>query len=181
MYVAGFSLVGQQTAWRLLFLTGALPALLVIYLRRNITDAPVYVEARESTRGSLVAIFRPDLLRYTVFASLLATGCQGGYYTLATWLPTFLNKSRGLPVVGVGGYLFFLVTGAFAGYLCGGYFTDRLGRLNTFRLFAVLSAVLVLLYTQLPAGAGGYVIYLGFPLGFCASAIFSGFGAYLSE
>ncbi|MGQ0839680.1 MFS transporter [Actinokineospora sp.] len=180
-YTLVFSLMEPDLAWRVLFVTGALPALLVVYLRRGIEDAPVFTEHRQEARGSLRAIFRRDLLRTTVFASLLATGCQGGYYTLATWLPAFLSKERGLTVIGTGGYLAFLITGAFLGYLTGGYFADRLGRKNTFRLFAVLSAALVLLYTQLPASAGGYVMYLGFPLGFCSSAIFSGFGAFLAE
>ncbi len=39
----------------------------------------------------------------------------------------------------------------------------------------------MMLYTQLPSDAGDWVLYLGFPLGFCSSAIFSGFGAYLAE
>jgi MFS family permease len=91
------------------------------------------------------------------------------------------QKERGLPVVGVGGYLFFLIGGAFVGYLTAGYLADRMGRKNTFRLFAVGSGVLLVLYTQLPSGAGTAVMFLGFPLGFCASAIFSGFGAFLAE
>jgi MFS family permease len=181
-YTLVFNLFDEEVAWRVLFLTGALPALAVIWIRRKVEDAPIYTERREqATHGSLKAIFRTDLLRTTVFASVLATGCQGGYYTIATWLPAFLKTERGLSVVGTGGYLFFLITGAFAGYLTGGYFTDRLGRKNTFRIFAVLSGALLLLYTQLPASTGSTVMYLGFPLGFCASAIFSGFGSYLAE
>jgi MFS family permease len=180
MYTLVFTIFDDTTAWRVLFITGALPALAVIYIRRQVTDAPIYQENRHSTRGSLVAIFRPDLIKRTVFLSLLATGCQGGYYTMATWLPSYL-KDRSLPVAGVGGYLYFLVTGAFLGYLTGGYLTDRWGRKNTFRLFAVLSGILLVLYTRLPAGAGTAVMFLGLPLGFTASAIFSGFGSYLAE
>jgi MFS family permease len=181
MYTLVFNIFDDRTAWRVLFITGALPALAVIYIRRKVTDAPVYTEHRQqAAHGSLAAIFKPDLLSTTIFLSLLATGCQGGYYTMATWLPSYL-KDRGLPVSGVGGYLYFLVTGAFVGYLTGGYLTDRLGRKNSFRIFAVLSAVLLILYTRLPASAGTAVMYLGFPLGFSASAIFSGFGSYLAE
>lgn len=182
VYELVFNLVDQDLAWRILFFTGALPALAVFWIRRKVTDAPHYVERKHlAARGSLAAIFRPDLLRTTIFASLLATGCQGGYYTIATWLPSYLKKERGLPVVGVGGYLFFLIGGAFVGYLTAGYLTDRMGRKNTFRLFAVGSGVLLVLYTQLPSSAGTAVMFLGFPLGFCASAIFSGFGAFLAE
>jgi predicted MFS family arabinose efflux permease len=116
-----------------------------------------------------------------VFASLLATGCQGGYYTIATWLPNYLRTNRGLPTTGVGGYLYFLIVGAFLGYLTGGYLTDRIGRKNSFRLFAIASGILLVLYTRLPNSAGTAVMFLGLPLGFTASAIFSGFGSFLAE
>jgi MFS family permease len=182
VYTVLFSLFNQDLAWRLLFVTGALPALAVIYIRRNVADAPAYTDSqRQAARGSLAAIFKPDLASRTFFAALLATGCQGGYYTLATWVPTYLKTERGLSVVGTGGYLALLIGGAFCGYLTGGYLTDRIGRKTTFRIFAVLSGVLIVLYTQLPASANAYVLFLGFPLGFSSSAIFSGFGAYLSE
>jgi len=183
VYTVVFQLIGPELGWRVLFWTGALPAVLVLYVRWAVKDAPE-AEARrkESTdRGSFPAIFRGPLLRTTLFASLLATGVQGGYYGLFTWLPTYLKTARGLSVIGTGGYLFFLITGAFVGYICGGYVTDRLGRKKTFVLFAVLSAALIVGYTLIPAGANTAILFLGFPLGFCASAIFSGFGSYLAE
>jgi MFS family permease len=182
VYTLVFNVFDEGTAWRVLFLTGAAPALLVFYLRRNLAEAPVFLEHRQThDRPPLLTIFRRPLAGTTFFASLLATGCQGGYYTLATWVPSYLKNDRGLSVVGTGGYLTFLISGAYCGYLTGGYFTDRLGRKLTFRIFAVLSGIFIILYTQLPAGANSYVLFLGFPLGFTSSAIFSGMGAYLSE
>jgi MFS family permease len=182
VYTLVFNLVDDRTAWRVLFITGLLPALAVIYVRRKVVDSPHYLERRDlAARGSLKAIFQTDLMRTTVFASLLATGCQGGYYTIATWLPNYLKNNRGLPTTGVGGYLYFLIVGAFLGYLTGGYLTDRVGRKNSFRIFAIASAVLLVLYTRLPNGAGTAVMFLGLPLGFSASAIFSGFGSFLAE
>lgn len=181
-YTLVFELVDPTLAWRVLFWTGALPALLVIYLRRNIADAAIFAETRQnSARVSFFQIFRGGLARTTFLAALLATGAQGGYYTLATWVPFYLKTERGLSVIGTGGYLAFLITGAFSGYLTGGYFTDKIGRKKTFAMFAALSGLLIPLYTQLPASANAYVLFLGFPLGFTSSAIFSGFGAYLSE
>lgn len=189
VYTLVFSFVGDDLAWRVMFWTGALPALLVVWLRRRVHDAPQATAARErsAARGSFAAIFRPGtagtpgLLRTTVFAVLLSTGVQGGYYTLATWIPTYLKSERGLSVVGTGGYLAFLISGAFLGYLTGGYLTDRLGRRRNIWLFALLSAVCVLVYAHIPGSADTLLLVLGFPLGFCMSAIFSGFGSYLSE
>ncbi|MFI9646780.1 MFS transporter [Streptomyces sp. NPDC052040] len=189
VYTVVFSLVGDALAWRVMFWTGALPALLVLWMRRRVHDAPQARERREHSaeKGSFTAIFRrgtrgaPGLLRTTVFASLLSTGVQGGYYTLATWVPTYLKSERGLSVVGTGSYLTLLISGAFLGYLTGGHLTDRLGRRRTIWLFALLSALCVLVYANIPSGADTLLLVLGFPLGFCMSAIFSGFGSYLSE
>ncbi|MGH4030450.1 MFS transporter [Actinomycetota bacterium Odt1-20B] len=183
VYTLVFEFLDDDLAWRVMFWTGALPALLVIYVRRRVTDAPEAAEKRKhsSTKGSFTAIFRPDLLRVTLFAVLLSTGVQGGYYTLATWVPTYLKDERGLTVVGTGGYLTFLISGAFLGYLTGGYLTDKLGRKRNIALFAFLSALSILAYTNIPEGSNGLLLVLGFPLGFCMSAIFSGFGSFLSE
>lgn len=184
VYTLVFQFVSEDLAWRVLFWTGALPALLIIWVRRNLTDSETVTQRRESAgkrAGSFAAIFRRDLVRTTLFASVLATGVQGGYYTLATWLPTYLKKSRHLNVVGTGGYLFMLIGGAFLGYVSGGILADRIGRKRTIQLFAVLSVAFMVAYIQVPEGANTMVLILGFPLGFCTAAIFSSFGSFLSE
>ncbi|GAA2451329.1 MFS transporter [Streptomyces glaucus] len=183
VYTLVFSVADDDLAWRIMFWTGALPALLVVWVRRSVHDAPKAAAALEqgAGKGSFTAVFRPGLLRTTVFATLLSTGVQGGYYTLATWVPTYLKTERDLSVVGTGGYLAFLISGAFTGYLTGGYLTDRLGRRRNIWLFALLSAICIVAYADIPSGADTLILVLGFPLGFCMSAIFSGFGSYLSE
>ncbi|MFD9220150.1 MFS transporter [Streptomyces sp. NPDC060064] len=173
--------VNGDWSWRIMFWTGALPALLLVYLRRGVEDAPLSQRRVRTKSGKLSGIFTNGLARKTVFATLLATGVQGGYYTLATWLPTYLKTERGLTVVGTGGYLFALIGGAFLGYVSGGYLTDLLGRKKAIMLFGILSAALIFAYTHIPEGSNNLLLILGFPLGFTSSAIFSGFGSYLSE
>jgi len=111
---------------------------------------------------------------------LLCTGAQGGYYAITTWLPTFLRTERGLTVVGSTGYLALLIVGSFIGYVWGAYLADHIGRRKLFMVFAVLASLLVVAYTQLPI-SNQWMLFLGFPLGICASAYFSGIGAFLTE
>jgi MFS family permease len=180
VYLLVFELFAETTAWRVLMCIGILPALLILYIRRNVRDPEVYVEApkRESP---LKRIFAADLLKTTIFASILATGIQGGYYAMFTWIPTFLKKERDLTVVGTSGYLFVVIAGAFLGYLTAGLVHDRLGRRKTFALFASLAGTALVAYFAVPSGSNTTLLLIGFPLGFFASGCFSGFGSYLSE
>lgn len=190
-YTILFSLLPPATAWRVMFFIGIAPALLILYVRRGVDESEVFVATRKTVqtdrapqqaqRASIVQIFRPDLLRTTIFGALLATGVQGGYYAIFTWLPAYLKGTRGLTVVGTGGYLAVLIIGSFIGYVLSGYINDWWGRRLTFAVFSVASGVLIIGYTQLPAGANTLLLILGFPLGFFASGIFSGFGSYLAE
>jgi MFS family permease len=193
-YTIVFSLVSDEQGWRILMMLGILPALLILYVRRNVDDPEVFAETKrkeerrdeEAVRANateipLKQIFRTDLLKTTVFASILATGIQGGYYAMFTWIPTYLKEERSLSVVGTSGYLFVVIAGAFLGYLSAGFVHDRLGRKKSFTIFSALAGVSLVAYFLVPEGSNTTLLIIGFPLGFFASGCFSGFGSYLAE
>jgi MFS family permease len=136
--------VGPNPGWRYLFYLGILPALFVLYIRRNVDDPPVYRATRRAATGvsSLAGIFAPGIARTTFFASLLAIGVQSGYYALFTWMPTYLTKQRHIPAFTSGWYLYFLIAGSYIGYVSAGYINDALGRKRTFVLFSLCSAII---------------------------------------
>lgn len=180
-----FTLLSPDLAWRVLFWLGILPALLIIYVRRNLREPEVFLHAKRqekesNEKTSFLAIFSPALLKTTLLASLLIMGMQGGYYTITTWLPTFLKTERQLSVLGTGGYLLVIISGSFAGYLTSAWLSDHLGRKKCFMLFALMSLLIVTTYMQIPI-TDAQMMLLGFPLGFFVSGIFSGAGAFLSE
>jgi MFS family permease len=183
-YLITFELFPEGTAWRVLMCLGALPALLILYIRRNVEDPEVY-QRKEKRKPDdelpLRQILRGDLLKTTIAASVLATGIQGGYYAMFTWIPTYLKTERGLSIVGTSGYLFIVIAGSFLGYLTAGFVHDRLGRKKTFALFAMAAGASLVLYFLVPSGANTALLIVGFPLGFFASGCFSGFGSYLAE
>lgn len=181
-YLVAFEVFAETTAWRVLMCLGILPALLILYVRSRVEDPEVYREASKQDAGvPLKEILSAPLLKTTVAASVLATGIQGGYYAMFTWIPTYLKEERDLTVVGTSGYLFVVIAGAFLGYLTAGWVHDKLGRRRAFALFSALAGAALVLYFLVPAGSNGALLVVGFPLGFFASGCFSGFGSYLSE
>lgn len=181
LYTVVFGRLPEQTAWRVLFFAGIAPSLLVLYIRRYVEEPEVYRAARAtSTASHFLEIFSLPILRTTVLGALLATGAQGGYYAITTWLPTYLKTVRGLSVFGTGSYLGVVIAGSFCGYLVSAYLSDALGRRRNFFVFALGSMAAVLVYTLLPI-TDAQMLFLGFPLGFFASGIFSGMGAFFTE
>jgi MFS family permease len=180
-----FSYLPAESAWRWMFVIGALPALMVFYLRRYVTEPEIAAATRikqtaEGDHPALWEIFNGPILKTTILASLMATGCQGGYYAITFWVPRFLTTERKLSIVSSTGYLSALIIGSFIGYLVGAWLADRIGRRNLFLTFSLGAIAVVLLYTQLQL-SNELLWVLGFPLGFFASGYFSGVGAFLTE
>ncbi len=180
-----FSVFSQDVAWRALFWVGLTPALLVLFVRRFVKEPPVFAKAQQNLQAAgkqanFLEIFSPAMLKTTILTSLLSTGAQGGYYAITTWLPTFLRTERKLTVLGTGGYLAVIILGSLIGYWTSAWLTDRIGRRTNFILFAACSIVTVIAYTQIPVD-DAMMLFLGFPLGFFASGVFSGMGPFLTE
>lgn len=164
--------------WRVLFMIGLLPALLLLYIRRNVVEPEIF--RQKETRAPITAIFAPGLLRTTLPAALLMTGMQGGYHAITNWLPTYLRTSRGLSVLNSRDYLMVVIAGSFAGYVAGAFLTDKVGRKWHLVIYSLFCLATVFAYTHLDIGNDA-MLWLGFPLGFFSSGIFSSVGAYLSE
>jgi MFS family permease len=180
-----FSVLPPDQAWRWMFAIGALPAVLVFFLRRYVEEPKIAAEtlAKQKAAGdspALWEIFTPAIAKTTILASLAATGCQGGYYAITFWVPRFLTTERKLSIVGSTGYLATLIIGSFIGYLVGAWLADRIGRRNLFLIFSLGAIALILIYTQVTL-TNDVLWLLGFPLGFFASGYFSGIGAFLTE
>lgn len=180
-----FSLFPAEEAWRYMFALGALPALLIFYIRRSVPEPAVSTEARalekaSGDRPAIWEIFKPGIVGVTLLAALMSTGAQGGYYAITTWLPRFLTSERHLTIVGSTGYLAALIIGSFIGYLVGAWLADRIGRRLLFLIFSMGAIGIILVYTQVPL-TNDVLWFVGFPLGFFASGYFSGMGPFLTE
>ena len=181
LQAAIFTLLPAETAWRALFAIGALPALLIFFIRRNVEEPAISVAMQSvDAKPSLLAVFAPDNILSTLKGSLLTIGAQGGFYSLMVWMPQFLRAERKISIIGSTPYLMVVIGGAFVGYLTGGWVADRFGRRFVFIVGAICAAALAYGYTHVPFSDGAMLV-LGFPLGFFASAYYSAVLPCLNE
>jgi MFS family permease len=179
-----FTYLPPEYAWRAFFFTGFLPSLAVLWIRRNVKEAPIFVESKARTakegHASLLDIFRSGQAATTFKASMLTTGIYGGNYVMITWLPAYLKMSLHLSVLNVGGYLAVNILGSFCGAFLNGFLADRIGRRKTFIVCACLQATAVAVYTMAPINTTATFV-LGFVLGTLQSGTAAGTGAFLAE
>jgi MFS family permease len=177
-----FNYLEPAVAWRVLFGLGVLPAVLVLWIRRNIEEAPVFA----ATQGARPRKSRPlEVLtgesRGTALKAILLTfGIYGGNYVMITWLPAYLKLALHLSITNVGGYLVINILGSFAGAFLNGWMADAFGRRRTFIVIACCQAVAVCVYTLAPINLTATMV-LGFVLGTLQSGTAAGTGAYIAE
>lgn len=185
LYTLIYSYLPQDYAWRVMFIVGLLPALLIIWVRRNVEEPEAAVRQRKRAENrpffaSLAGIFRPELLRVTLLGGILGLGAHGGYHAVMTWLPTFLKTERNLTVLSSGSYLAVIIFAFFCGCVASGVLIDKLGRRKNIILFALCCVITVQCYVFLPL-SNTQMLFLGFPLGFFAAGIPASLGAFFNE
>jgi MFS family permease len=182
------ALVLPRFGWRVLFLTGLLPSLVAIAIRRGVDEPEIWkrrdLDTRHQKATSLRDLFVPLLLRRTVLATLLTTSVLFAYWGLFTWLPGFLSApsasgGAGLSVLRTSVAIVPMQIGAFLGYNSFGWVADRFGRRPAFVTYMLAAAALVPMYGM--ARTETALLALGPFIGFFGSGYFSLFGAMLAE
>lgn len=180
-----YSLLPEHLAWRLLFVIGLLPGLLVLWMRRHIRESDAFESTaafreRSGTLKTFSLVFSREHIASTAMASLMAAGALGGNYTILTWLVTYLRETQSLTVNTTTMYLAVNIFGSFCGYIGMAYLSDGIGRRLTFALSAAGATLTVLAYTRMHFPMS-VLLVLGFPLGLFQSGIVSGMGACFTE
>lgn len=140
------ALLPGDLGWRVTFIVGLVPALILFRLRSGMGDSPVFLAAR--AREAWHRIFARDFWRSTIKGSLLATGTHGGYWAIAIWWPTMLRRERGMSAADTTVHTAALIGGAFVGYLLGAWLSDHVGRRATLAGFSFAGIVTVLAATH---------------------------------
>src|SRR6185295_5417287 len=187
--ILGSPALGPES-WRWLFVVGVLPALLILWVRRNVPEPAAWTSIGDRrSRSSLLApfaiIFGRALVARTLLVILLGSTLQFAYWGIFFWLPGFLARpvaqgGAGMGVVGSLGWIIPVQIGAYFGYLTFGFIADRIGRRRTFILFMLTAAALVPIYGQM-ARSPRVLLLLGPVLGYVGHGYFSMFGGFVAE
>jgi MFS family permease len=183
-YAGLFAVLPESIAWRALFAIGILPALLVLWIRRNIHESEAF-EVRRSAQppagaAHMFAVFRGPYRWTTIKVAVMVAGAQGGVFAVQFWMPTYLRTVRGLSSTGTGGYVAVQMIGALIGFLIGAYLADAIGRKWTFFISAVSTILMVIVYMYLPV-ANDLLLWLGIPLSMAILMKFSPMGPFMTE
>lgn len=131
--------------WRGMFVVGALPALLVIYIRAYVPESPVW--QRDSAQmlpspGSVIRELRTHWKLF-VYATLLMTAFMYMSHGTQDIYPTFLEKQRGLDVDRKALVSMIYSFGAICGGTLFGFLSQQLGRRRAIISAAVLGILLI--------------------------------------
>jgi SHS family lactate transporter-like MFS transporter len=173
--------------WRVLFMLGFLPALLVFYVRKNVKESPVFEARRAALKDagktekgiSVLQLFRPGLVWTSLHAFLVMTGAMLSNFTMAYLWPTYLTNDLHLTVGQKTLFLILLNIGSLVGYLCAGSLSEITGRRVALSAFALTAILVIPLYSL---SSNFTLVMIGAILeGFFAVGLWGIIPAYLSE
>lgn len=174
-----FGLLFTTLGWRGMFMVGALPALLVLYIRSNVEESPVFIaKEKAAVKRGLVDVLQANAGRF-VFAIALMTCFNFFSHGTQDLYPTFLREQRKFDSHTVGLIAVIFNIGAILGGLFFGSISQYLGRGKAIALAALLALPSIPFWAY---GSHWAILALG---GFCIQfAVQGAWGvvpAYLNE
>jgi MFS transporter, SHS family, lactate transporter len=181
--IARFHLHGFLASWRVLFVVGLLPALLVLYVTFRSEESPAW---KSSPRGQRTAVprwaFLAQMVRYIpqlLFLTLLMFAFMSFSHGTQDLYPNFLKHDHSFSQGRVSLVAMVSNIGAFFGGIFCGTVSERFGRKRTI-IAAALLAILVI-----PLWAWSHTIALvamgGFLMQFMVQGAFGVIPAHLNE
>jgi SHS family lactate transporter-like MFS transporter len=176
---------GMLTGWRVMFMIGALPALLAFYMQFKVAESPVWLADRQRRRAegaakrSLTFQQIRTYLPTFLFLVLLMTAFNSFSHGTQDLYPTFLEKDHLLDPRHVGFIVVISNIGALLGGITCGALSERLGRKRTIITSALFALPMVPLWAW--SHSVGALALGGFLMQFAVQGAFGVIPAHLNE
>jgi MFS transporter, SHS family, lactate transporter len=158
-----YGLLFDTIGWRGLFAVGVLPALLVVFIRRNVEESPAWHRMRERPRRSLASLLRNHGLLFLYVVALMTAFNFFSHGTQDLY-PTFLQSQRNLPTHTVSTVVIIANIGAIIGGILFGTLSQRIGRRRAIIIAALLALPIIPLWafstSVVLLGVGAFLIQI---------------------
>jgi MFS family permease len=170
--------------WRGVFLVGLAPALLTLWIRRNLEEPMQWRTSNARERGQLPALFTADRARITLSIIAMNAATLFGWWGLNAWIPAYLNLGIERGGIGLSSrtmslFVIAMQSGMWLGYVFFGYVADAFGRKRSYVSFLVIASVLLSLYGNMRTPI--LLLLLGPLVAFFGTGYYSGFGAVIAD
>jgi len=173
-----YGLLFDHVGWRGMLMVGVVPALLVVFIRRNVEESPAWQRMRRQPRKPIGALLRDHWMLF-VYAVVLMTAFNFMSHGTQDLYPTFLQAQRKLDTHTVSTIVIIANIGAIIGALSFGPLCQRIGRRR-----AIITAALFLL-PVIPLWAFSNTLFLialgGFLIQFCVQGAWGVIPVHLNE
>jgi SHS family lactate transporter-like MFS transporter len=156
-----------QIGWRGLLMMGAIPALLILFIRARVPESPAWEAARaHGTAGSGTSFARAMKGHWGLMAYVVVLMTCFNFFSHGTQdlYPTFLRVQHKFPAATVTALTVVLNLGAIAGGLIFGALSERIGRRRAIVIAALLALPIIPLWafsaTPLMLGLGAFLIQI---------------------
>ena len=152
---------GMLTNWRVMFMIGALPAGLVLYIRSKVEESPAWVAQKVKKEKFDFAALRAHVPTF-LFLVVLMTAFTSFSHGTQDLYPTFLEKGHGFTPARVGAIAFIANLGGLAGGIMFGGLSEKLGRRRAIIIASLLTLPLIPLWawtaTPMLLAVGGFLM-----------------------
>jgi MFS family permease len=192
---AGLNLLLGSFGWRWVLFAGVIPALVTIPLRYVVPEPARWLRVRRAVKAkgdnddrawtTFAAIFKPDLLRFTLVGVLISASFMIGSWGGSTLIPTWINQLVGpnqarSAITNVSYTIMLMNVGAILGYLTLMWSYEAIGRRWSYAAFTA-GALFISLYLFTQVYTLDSVLAFALPYGYFCIGGFGSFACYLPE
>lgn len=188
-------LVAPQIGWRACFFISVLPALLTVYIRKNLPESDLWLlknakkaekqmaHTAEGYYQKLRLLFKKPYGKYFLLALVLAVFDMSAYWLTYSWMPGYLHNQRNFSMTKSAYWILVTQAGGFLGYFFFGFIADKIGRRPAYSIYSAIMAMGLVMITlfwdvviSYPPVILGFMFLVGFGTG-----MFGGYGSLFSE
>lgn len=176
------ALVIPVFGWRGLFVFGAIPIFLAIYIYFKLPESVTWKKAKEQVADKHVGIselFTEERRFTTIRLTIMAIVQVAGYFGLMNWLPSILQSKAGLSISSSSIWMIATIVGMSFGMLVFGQIMDKIGAKTAYASFLIASAIAVFAYSF--ASSSIMILVGGAIVGFFANGMNAGYGAIVGN